>query len=219
MNKAEEFINELQERVNFLEHILSSGATINELNDLQKFIGEELPANLINLLKLANGESSNKLGILGLFFSPIDRIRQDVEYFRNAPSCFPESIYQDDLVKPNLYNNLRVPFATDESGQFLCIDYDPDTNGKIGQIIYLPCAESEPISVIADNFDEFLYFIIKSLKDQSLYLYDSREDWDEDDWKEWREDDNSDYARVEVFFERKWRDDWTDVADIYNKNQ
>ncbi|GAA3523686.1 hypothetical protein GCM10022393_43210 [Aquimarina addita] len=90
----------------------------------------------------------------------------DINFFKENNSRYPESIYQDNMVKPDLYNPKRIPFATDESGQYLCIDYDPDTKGQYGQIIYLPCAEPEPISVIAKNFDEFLEFVMRLSKKQ-----------------------------------------------------
>lgn len=37
--------------------------------------------------------------------------------------------------------------------------------------------ESEPISVIADTFNDFLIFLIESIENESLKLVDEREDW------------------------------------------
>lgn len=37
--------------------------------------------------------------------------------------------------------------------------------------------ESEPISVIADSFNDFLIFLIESIENESLKLVDEREDW------------------------------------------
>lgn len=218
-DNVKELIETISSKVKDVEGFLNKGATSNEINSLQKTSGFDLPLSLKRLLKHANGEGNNKLAILGFFLSSTERMMNDINTFKKNNSRFPESIYQDNMVKPDLYNHKRIPFATDESGQYLCIDYDPDIKGQYGQIIYLPCAEPEPISVIAKNFDEFLEFVIDSLKKNQLSLYDERNDWDEDDWDEWRTDQNSDLSKVYVYFEKKWKDDWTDIADLYNEKR
>jgi len=221
-NKVEELIEVAKSKVTEdLGNFLNKGATDEELIKLEEVSGFNLPISLKKLLRYANGEGDNKLAMLGLFFSSIDRIISDINQFRKWNNCFPESIFQDNMVKPNLYNPNRIPFATDESGQYLCIDYDPDSNGHYGQIIYLPCAEPEPISVIATNFDEFLQFIINSLQEDRLIFRDSREvDWEEDDWEYWRTEENADLRKIdELYFEKRWRDDWTDIAQEYNEKR
>lgn len=120
------------------------------------------------------------------------------------------------MVKNTLYNVKRLPFATDGSGQFLCIDYDPAEKGVYGQIIYLPCGEPEPVSVIADSFDDFVDLLIDEYKNDQFYIDDERTEWDEEEWEEWRTNDQSDYSKVEINFEHKCRCDWTDIADKYN---
>jgi len=223
-NKATELIDavntKIDTKIDFLEIFMNKGATETEVKELEQISGFELPHNLKNLLRLANGEGDKKLMMLGLFFSNIERIIYDLNFFRKTHNYSPDSIYQEGMIKPNLYNPNRIPFATDESGQYLCIDFDPGPKGIYGQIIYLPCAEPEPVSVVAKDFDEFLGFIILSLKNDQLTLYDLREDWDEDDWTYWRVEENADYSKLDdFFFERRWRDDWTDIADLFNLKQ
>lgn len=217
--KAKELLSIVSSKLEDYENFLNEGATEAQLKKLEEFSGFDIPLELKNLLRHTNGEGKNKLAILGFFLSSTERIMNDINSFKENSSCYPESIYQDNMVKPDLYNHKRIPFATDESGQYLCIDYDPDSKGQYGQIIYLPCAEPEPISVIARNFDEYLDFTISSLKNNQLSLYDERDDWDEDDWEEWRVNEESDLSKVYVYFQKKWKDDWTDVADLYNEKR
>lgn len=220
MNKAEKLIKVINSKIDFLEHFVNDGATTKEIDELEKEVGFELPKSLKRLLQIANGEGRIKLKILGLFFSSTHRIIHDLNFFKDSPVVEPEvGLYQEKMVKPDLYNVKRIPFATDESGIYLCVDFDPDENGTYGQVVYLPCAESEPVSVIADSFDDFLDFIIESYENGKIYLYDLRDDWDEDDWEEWRVDEGSDYSVLELYFDYKWSQDWTDVSDRYNNRK
>ncbi|MGQ3678902.1 SMI1/KNR4 family protein [Tenacibaculum discolor] len=132
---------------------------------------------------------------------------------------YSDSIYQKDLVKNILHSAKRLPFATDGSGQYLCIDYDPAEKGTYGQIIYLTCAEPEPVSVIADSFDDFVDFLIEEYKNDRFYIDDERTEWGEEEWTEWRQDQQSDYSKVEIIFGHTRRNDWTDIADKYNKKK
>ncbi|MEZ0539545.1 SMI1/KNR4 family protein [Fibrella arboris] len=48
-------------------------------------------------------------------------------------------------------------------GAYLCIDYEPASGGKIGQIIHLPLGDTDPITAVADSFDDFLRFLVVDL--------------------------------------------------------
>ncbi|MCO7223542.1 SMI1/KNR4 family protein [Pleionea sp. CnH1-48] len=214
--KIEEFFKAIDSKIEVTEHCFNKGATTDELDKLESALGFDLPVTYKELLQHANGEGEKKLLTMGLFFSSFDRVLAEIERFKSWDDHQPESVYQKGMIKPNLYNPKRIPFASDESGQYLCIDFDPDVKGQDGQIIYLPTSEPEPVSVIAASFDDFLDFITAAIKNNQLSLYDEREDWDEDDWEEWRVEEDGDLRQVTVYFERGWKDDWTDVAEQYN---
>lgn len=218
-SKVKEFFNAIRSKIEITEHCFNTGASQEQLNHLEVMIGYELPLTYKELLRFANGEGEKRLLTMGLFFSSVQNVIAEIERFKSYEDHKPDSLYQDGMVKASLYNPKRLPFASDQSGQYLCIDFDPDKNGKFGQVIYLPSAEPEPISVIANSFDEFLDFIISAINNNQLSVYDERDDWDEDDWDEWREDENEDLRKVDVYFEKQWRDDWTDIAEDYNRNQ
>jgi cell wall assembly regulator SMI1 len=110
-------------------------------------------------------------------------------------------VFQNELLLPVLFHKGRIPFAHDGSGNYLCIDFVPGEKGKSGQILYVPCGDPEPLSVIFWSFDDYIDFLIAALKTERINLFDDREDYDEDD---------RDLA--DVYFYKNWRDDWMDIA-------
>ncbi|MDY8137489.1 SMI1/KNR4 family protein [Aquimarina sp. 2201CG5-10] len=212
MNKAEQLIQKFKSKLDIFNLFLSERATDEEITKAEKIIGITFPKTLKDLLRITNGEGNKKykygigLGILGLYFLSIDEIIMEWQRFKEWDD-YEKEVYQERLLITNIYNPKRIPFASDGSGQLLCIDFDPNTHGDKGQIIYLPCGEPEPTSVIAKNFDDYVEFIIKSIETERIVLVDEREDWDEEDWE-----------NAELYFEKTWKDDWTDVADEYNAN-
>ena len=210
MNKAEELIEKFKSKLDIFNLFLSEGASDEEIAKAEGIIGLTFPKTLKDLLKITNGEGNEKykqgagLGILGFYFLSSDGIIREWQRFKEWDD-YEKEVYQEKLLITNIYNPKRIPFASDGSGQLLCIDFDPNTEGEQGQIIYLPCAEPEPVSVIAKSFDDYIEFIINSVETERIHLIDEREDWDEEDWE-----------NAELYFEKSWRDDWTDIADEYN---
>jgi len=197
--------NVFKSKLDIFDIFMNKGANEKEILDLENLICQVLPVSYIDLLKTYNGEK--RLGIMaGYGFLSIEEIKIQWDFFRiSAGQREPESVYQKNKIKNELYSIKRIPFAHDGSGNFLCIDYDPASEGKSGQILYLPAGDPEPISVIADDFDAFLSLLIDAIISDKLKLTDERDEWDEEDWE-----------KAEIYFEKTWRDDWTDIADGYN---
>lgn len=223
MNLSDKLINTFESKLDVFSCYLSKGATDENLDKLIEVTRLKIPDALAELYKITNGEGNPDirygigLGIFGFKLMSIDSVILEWERFKDwDDDCRP--VYQKDLLKENVFNPKRLPFASDGAGQFLCIDFDPASDGREGQIIYLPTGESEPACVISNNFDEFLLFIIQAVESGTLKLVDERDEWDEDEWEEWREEDNSDLSDVDICFEKSWRDDWSDVANLYDSN-
>ncbi len=196
-------------KLDIFDTFMNNGANDKEIVDLEQSLNQNLPNSYIDLLKTYNGEKKS-VGFMGGFgFLGTEEIVLQWDFFKTAESNIePDSVYQKDKIKNELYSVKRIPFAHDGSGNFLCIDYDPSVEGKNGQILYLPTGDPEPVSVIADNFDEFLSFLIDAVTTEKLKLTDERDEWDEEDWE-----------KADIYFERTWRNDWTDIADEYNLKQ
>lgn len=196
-------------KLDIFDTFMNSGANEKDIIDLEKLINQVLPSLYIDLLKTYNGEKKAIGAMAGFEFLSIEEIKLQWEFFKMAEhKREPDSIYQKNKIKNELYSIKRVPFAHDGSGNFLCIDYDPNIDGKTGQILYLPAGDPEPISVIADNFDDFISFLIDSINNEKLELTDERDEWEDDEWE-----------KAEIYFNRTWKNDWTDIADEYNLKQ
>ncbi|MBS7232316.1 SMI1/KNR4 family protein [Flavobacterium psychroterrae] len=200
LNKA------FKSKLDIFDTLMNDGASEKEISDLEKLFNQTLPKSYIDLLKVYNGEKEI-LGVMaGFGFLEIEDVKIQWNFFKTATAqTEPDSIYQKNKIKNQLYSVKRIPFAHDGSGNLLCIDYDPNIEGKSGQILYLPTGDPEPVSVIADDFDEFLAFLIDAVRTEKLKLTDEREEWDEEDWQQ-----------AEIYFHKSWKDDWTDIADEYN---
>lgn len=201
-------IEAFKSKLDIFDTFMNNGANEKEILDLEKLLNQILPSSFTDLLKTYNGEK--KLGVMaGFGFLGIEEIKLQWDFFKTAPGqTEAESIYQKSKIKNELYSLKRIPFAHDGSGNFLCIDYDPNTEGKIGQILYLPAGDPEPISVIADDFDEFLSFLIDAVISERLKLTDERDEWEDEEWE-----------KADIYFEKTWKNDWTDIADEYNLKQ
>ncbi|MFD1605075.1 SMI1/KNR4 family protein [Flavobacterium artemisiae] len=200
-----QFIAAFKSKLDIFDQFMNTGATANEINELEGFIEAKLPESHKELLKKYNGEKQF-IGFMGGFaFLGVEEIKIQWNFFKEAPEMEAEAINQVEKIKNTLYCPKRIPFAHDGSGNFLSIDFNPNTKGISGQILYLPTGDAEPIAVIADSFDEFLLLIIEKLDSEKLELIDERDDWDEEDWD-----------KAEIYFQNTWEDDWSDIAAEYN---
>ncbi|MXO07490.1 SMI1/KNR4 family protein [Flavobacterium sp. HBTb2-11-1] len=198
-------VNVCKSKLDIFHRFMRKGATDVEIQELEKFVDQKLPASYVKLLKTYNGEKRT-LGFLGGFgYLSIEGVKREWLFFKNAPDTKPEAINQVRKITNVLYSTKRIPFAHDGSGNFLCLDFIPNTDGILGQVIYLPCGDPEPISVVSDSFDDFLNLMIRKIQSKKLKLVDEREDWDAEDW-----------AKADIYFERTWNNDWSDIAEEYN---
>ena len=63
-----------------------------------------------------------------------------------------------------LYANKKwIPYANDGCGNNLGLDFDPDENGVIGQVINFGRDEDDKV-VIANSFSEFIDWFVKELE-------------------------------------------------------
>jgi cell wall assembly regulator SMI1 len=206
MTLVQEFLDAHRTKLKDFADFMNPGASDDDIAAFEKSLGRSLPANYKELLKAHNGEKF-VMAMAGFAFLSMEEVLQQWKWFGEPKSTEVQvpALFQDRMISPQLYDTARIPFAHDGSGQYLCFDYAPDVNGRAGQVIYLPCGEPEPASVIFRDFDHLLQFVITSLKSGKLAFTDDREDYDED------AQDNAD-----VYFYKTWRDDWTDIAAEFN---
>lgn len=157
-----------------------SGASEEEIKVFEEKFGITLPEDIKELYRYKNG--SKYLSILPCVIDERDMTfclmsLQDIEhtkkYFQNRDALlteFPKHFTSEDIekmkdsrIKPYLFNKKWIPFAKYCDSCFLMLDFDPDKEGKEGQII---CYIHDPDEVIyaAENFTKLLYGIMGEIK-------------------------------------------------------
>ncbi len=149
----EEYIDDYQE---------IEGASEEEISAFEEKFGITLPEDVKELYRYKNG--SKYLSILPCVIDEremafnlmsLDAIEKSKEYFQNRDALltdFPEHFTSEDIekmkdsrIKPYLFNKKWIPFAEYCDSCFLMLDFDPDKEGKEGQII---CYIHDPDEVI-----------------------------------------------------------------------
>ncbi|KAG0676005.1 hypothetical protein C6P40_000825 [Pichia californica] len=74
------------------------------------------------------------------------------DYIKKLPN---QSSYPPKMIKLQYANSNWIPLVTDNAGNNIAIDLDPDTDGKIGQVIIFG-REFDTKFVIADNWGDFM---------------------------------------------------------------
>lgn len=167
----EEYLDDYQE---------ISGASEEEIAALEEKFEITLPDDVKELYNYKNG--SNYLSILPCLVDERDMafcllslqaIEKTKHYFQNRDTLlteFPEYFTGEDIekmrderIKPYLFNKKWIPFAEYCDSCFLMLDFDPDKEGKEGQIL---CYIHDPDEVVyvAESLKDLIFSIIREIK-------------------------------------------------------
>ena len=165
----EEYIDDYQE---------IEGASEEEISAFEEKFGITLPEDVKELYRYKNG--SKYLSILPCVIDEremafnlmsLDAIEKSKKYFQNRDALLTDFLehftsediekMKDSRIKPYLFNKKWIPFAEYCDSCFLMLDFDPNTEGKEGQII---CYIHDPDEVIyaAESLTE----LIKGIMDE-----------------------------------------------------
>ena len=167
----EEYLDDYQE---------ISGASEEEIAALEEKFEITLPDDVKELYSYKNG--SKYLSILPCLIDERDMafcllslqaIEKTKHYFQNRDTLlteFPEYFTSQDIekmrnerIKPYLFNKKWIPFAEYCDSCFLMLDFDPDKEGKEGQIL---CYIHDPDEVVyvAESLKDLIFSIIREIK-------------------------------------------------------
>ena len=167
----EEYLDDYQE---------ISGASEEEIAALEEKFEITLPDDVKELYNYKN--VSNYLSILPCLVDERDMafcllslqaIEKTKHYFQNRDTLlteFPEYFTGEDIekmkdsrIKPYLFNKRWIPFAEYCDSCFLMLDFDPDKEGKEGQIL---CYIHDPDEVVyvAESLKDLIFSIIREIK-------------------------------------------------------
>ena len=156
------------------------GASEEEISAFEEKFDITLPEDVKELYRYKNG--SKYFSILPCVIDERDMVfclmsLQDIEhtkkYFQNRDAFlteFPKHFTSEDIekmkdcrIKPYLFNKKWIPFAEYCDSCFLMLDFDPDKEGKEGQII---CYIHDPDEVIyaAESLTELIEGIMDEVE-------------------------------------------------------
>jgi cell wall assembly regulator SMI1 len=160
-----EFWTRIEQRIKELdcwnEMALQSGASESDLSDLERHLGVALPNSVREFLAVHNGQEGFGL-IFGQEFLSTSRMRQEWDNWRSIDetemndncSEFMES-NPEGVIKPMYCNRAWIPLTHDGGGNHIGIDFDPDSRGKVGQVIAFG-RDEDTKRLLAGSFEEFL---------------------------------------------------------------
>ena len=162
---------------------LNPPATDKDIKQLEQALPGimRLPKEYVEFLKLNNGSTSHRQEVRDAYFKfgswsalPIDRVLSSLNVLNDL---LEEGDFDDrkiDKSSPGVqsvwWNPKWLPIFSNGRGNYLCIDFNPSSGGKIGQIIEYDRDFSErPV-----KFDSFLD-MLDALVNKHLEL--TTEDW------------------------------------------
>lgn len=128
----------------------------------------------IEFLKICNGEKDTLMMGLGLWMIDIDR----ANCYHNTEWMDWHSIADNPhLCKDVYYSRKRVPIMEDGGGSFWFLDYDPASEGTLGQIICVFRDQPEIIFNCFTSFEELLNTIVLEIESDNVTVDESMENF------------------------------------------
>jgi cell wall assembly regulator SMI1 len=159
-------------------------ASSENLLKIERLLGEKLPQNYLDLYHLADGQKDDggNWMLLGAMFFETSRTIQSLEFANENAITYPteqndfgESSFTstpEGAIKKKYYHVKWLPvFASNGQSDYIGIDFDPDVNGKKGQIITFGRDTTE-MCVIADDLDSFFDLILEVIDKEGQKFID-----------------------------------------------
>ncbi len=134
---------------------LKDGASEEEINELQNKLCMKLPDDLVASLRIHNGavefyDSYQYLTTDRVFriWSMMNEINQ-----QGAFSTYDPKESTRGIIQYTWWDQGWIPFAEDSEGNLICIDLNPDQNGKYCQVVYWEKVEGPLTSNYVSFFD------------------------------------------------------------------
>ena len=155
------------------------GASQEEIEAFEKKFSIKLPKDFKELYSYKNGSKYFSIlpsvihdAEMSFSLMSLEQMEKTKQYFQNRDALlteFPDFFTEDEIekmrdsrVKPYLFHKQWIPFAEYCDSCFLMLDFDPDKEGKVGQIL---CYIHDPDEVIyaAAGLSEFVDEILLTI--------------------------------------------------------
>jgi cell wall assembly regulator SMI1 len=151
---------------------LNPPASADAIHSLEQHIGLPLPQPFKELLAVHNGQGPNQK--CGLFFGDEFLSLSEIQaQWDNWKSLEDENLNEEfassmssqppGAVKALYLNAKWLPFTHDGGGNHTGIDFDPDAQGRVGQVIAFG-RDVEEKKLLAGSFEDFLTLFLRRLQ-------------------------------------------------------
>jgi len=146
---------------------MDNNKTKNLLEKIENIIGYILPDEFKNFY-LNNNLIINNVAFLSLeeIYEEVCDAYDDNEQFENLFEIKPEK-----TILGKNFDKKRVPFITDYAGNYIGMDFHPDINGRMGQIINYG-ADEYKMEVLSNGFKDFINGLQQVNIKEDMYITD-----------------------------------------------
>lgn len=182
---VESLLNWLKENAPDVYSGFNKPAELAELESLQNKLSVEFPDSLRSLYLIHNGQSIECrcgafYGMSMLSLEQIEsqwsanlQIQRELEHMLDLEPDPDLRSASPGKVKLMSFNDRWIPIAHDSAGNFVGLDFDPDINGMVGQIINFGNDELVKY-VLGNSIEEFLSWYMQQLSSGNYLI--ARED-------------------------------------------
>lgn len=150
---------------------LNPPASDDEIEELTKTLGVELPSDFISVLKIHNGQKGESAWLFdSQEFLSSHRIIEEFNTWKNLldTELQGKKSLPDDGVKNDWWNINWIPFTSDGCADHYCFDLNPNPTGIKGQVITL-WYELEEREIVARSFLEWFKQYVDQLYTGELF--------------------------------------------------
>ena len=163
---------------------LNDGCSLEQLLEVENEIGIELPQSFKEFYLIHNGQKDEDY--FGLFYGvsllPLNKIVEEMSVWNGIIDEFGEAEMKESFDKYEtsfMPNKLKakyaskkwLPFAIICDNCYLGLDFEPEIDGTVGQVINFG-REEEQKAVLADSFEEFIDWYMQELERGNYLIYE-----------------------------------------------
>lgn len=165
-----EFERHLKEKSPKTVASLNPAASEDEVRDAESDMRLKFPPEYVKLLKIHNGQNDDIGPLFGRYnFASLKEVVSTANQYdgdSDDHTADEEKIEQDKEVKKTWWlSGGWIPFAIADNGDALCIDTQPTSEGKVGQVIEFSVKKLER-TLVSTHFSNWLSRFIDSQLDE-----------------------------------------------------
>lgn len=150
---------------------LRQGASDDQILSLQDHLGVDFPDSLKRFLSIHDGQDGQAGLVGGQQLLSTESIRQEWDMWRSLDERAMNADCADFMasnpkgaIKPMYTNRSWIPLTKDWGGNHIGLDFDPDVQGTVGQVIRFGRDEDTKL-LVAESFDAFAEKLATSLSE------------------------------------------------------